>query len=74
MSNFLYCIIRGNNLDQVSDTLKINTKLKVISRSLEVVSMSFKFFKCFVSLHPIWWLNFINILSCTPEIQGHFSI
>ena len=36
--------------------------------------MSFKFFKCFVSLQAIWWPNFIKILSCTPEIQGHFSI
>ena len=35
-------LLGGNNLDQVSYTLK-NTELKVISRSFEVVSMSLEF-------------------------------
>ena len=52
----------------MSDVLKIKLKeLKVISRSLEVVSMSFEFFKCFISLQAIWWPNFIKVLGMNSK-------
>ena len=72
-SNFHFCIIRWQYLGPKIIYVE-NTELKVISRSLEVISMSFKFFKCFVRLQAIWWPDFIKFRSGTPEIQGHLTI
>ena len=65
-SNFHFCIIRGQYFGPKIIYVE-NTELKVIS-------MSFYFFKCFVRQQAIWWPDFIKFRSCTPEIQGHFTI
>ena len=62
-SNFHYCIIRGQ---QLGPSIRYVENTEVMRGRINV--------KCVVSLQAIGWPNFIKNLSCTPEIQGHFSI